>query len=61
MAVIPALSISNTRLEGIRIKCNSFGGTLKDQQIYIDFFLLEMKDCRKRNTEHSEHGKRTKT
>lgn len=43
MAVIPVLSISNTWLKGVRIKCDWFGGTLKDKQKYIIFFSTNEK------------------
>lgn len=53
MAVIPVLSISNTWLKGVRIKCDWFGGTLKDKQKYIIFFSTNEKQAveKDKNTE----------
>lgn len=43
MAVIPVLAISNTWWKGVRIKCDWFGGILKDKQKYIIFFSTNEK------------------
>lgn len=53
MAVIPVPSISNTWLKGVRIKCDWFGGTLKDKQKYIIFFSTNEKQAveKDKNTE----------